>query len=86
MQKVDDIFSSNPQNTGLHCNYQCTKHFTTFPGASALKTFHFFEGALVFVEGGGAPVPWYNHTIANPSLSLQKLKASLYRTVRTMFR
>jgi len=32
------------------------------------KHFIFLEGAPAFLEGGRAPVPWYNETMANPSL------------------
>ena len=44
------VFAVTAQNTLQH-----------FQGASALETFHFFEGAPVFVEGGAcAMAQWHN--------------------------
>ena len=45
-KKVDDLFSRRLQNTGVDCNCKCTKHFTTFPGASAPSSLPLPVGAL----------------------------------------
>ena len=39
-KKVDDLFSRHCQNTGLHCNYWFTKHFTTFSGGGQVPSKH----------------------------------------------
>jgi len=53
-----ELFSRHPQNTGFHCNYKNTKYLTTFPGASALKTFQFFEGGACAMAQWPVQVWW----------------------------
>jgi len=52
LQKVDDFISRHLKTQVFTVTTNAQNILQHFHGASALKTFHFFEGALAFVEVG----------------------------------
>jgi len=48
------------------------------------KHFIFFEGGACILEGGGAPVPWHNGTMASPSLLLPTPSGAHHDTMKIL--